>query len=106
MQYPRVVSDLLQVPGKRFRELAARLEERAAVIAEVHRILPRKLAAHVASAGIEHGRLTIGVTGAVWASRLRYLTAQLRKDVGAALQTEIVSVRIRIVPPTADCKPL
>ncbi len=105
MQNPRVVSELLQIHGKKLRELAERLEARAAVVDEVRRHLPPKLAAAIQSAGVEHGRLTIGVTGAVWASRLRYLTAALRREVGSGLATEIVSVRIRIVPPAPPPAP-
>lgn len=101
MQNPRLVSELLQGHGKKLRDLSDRLTERVAVLQAVHRALPPKLAASIASAGIEHGRLTIGVTNAAWASRLRYVTAALRKDLGAALGKEILSVRIRIVPPAA-----
>jgi hypothetical protein len=97
MQNPRVVSELLQLHGKKLRDLGATLRKRAAVLDVVRSCLPPKLAAHVASAGLEHGRLTVGVTGAVWASRLRYLTADLRSAAGAALRAEIVSVRIRVV---------
>jgi hypothetical protein len=97
MQNPRVVSELLQLHGKKLRELGASLKRRAAVLEAVRSSLPPRLATHVASAGLENGRLTVGVTGAVWASRLRYLTGDLRASVGAALRTEIVSVRIRVV---------
>jgi hypothetical protein len=101
MQNPRVVSELLQLRGKKLRELGAAIKKRAAVLDVVRASLPAKLASRVASAGLENGRLTLGVTGAVWASRLRYSTGTLRTDVGAALRTEIVSVRIRVLPPSA-----
>jgi hypothetical protein len=55
----------------------------------------------VASAGLDGNRLTIGVVGAVWASRLRYSTEALRKRVAKAIGKEILSVRIRVVPPAA-----
>jgi hypothetical protein len=99
MQNPRVVSELLQLHGKKLRELGASLKRRAAVLEAVRASLPAKLAPRVASAGLENGRLTLGVTGAVWASRLRYMTAALRSGVGAELGTEIVSVRIRVLQP-------
>ncbi len=99
MQNPRVVSELLQQHGKKLRELRQRLDRRAAVLDVVRSKVPAKLAPHVASAGLEGGRLTIGVTGAAWASRLRYLTGEVRTGVGAALGTEVVSVRIRVLPP-------
>src|SRR5208282_5065283 len=72
MQNPRLVSELLQLHGKKLRELGARLKKRAGVLDLVRGALPAKLAPHVCSAGLENGRLTLGVTGAVWASRLRY----------------------------------
>jgi hypothetical protein len=69
------------------------------VLEQVRAALPPQLAAAVASAGIEQGRLTIGVLGAVWASRLRYLTESVRKQVSGSTGTTIVSVRVRVVPP-------
>jgi len=99
MQNPRHVSELLQGRGKKLRDLAERLQQRATVLEAVRRSLPEKLALRIVSAGVENGRLTVGVSGAVWASRLRYVTAALRKNLAASLSIEIVSVRIRIVPP-------
>jgi hypothetical protein len=99
MQNPRVVSELLQIHGKKLRELGATLKRRAAVLDIVRARLPAKLAPRVASAGVENGRLTLGVTGAVWASRLRYMTGTLRSGVSAELGMEIVSVRIRVLQP-------
>jgi hypothetical protein len=68
------------------------------VVEQVRAALPARLAQAVASAGIEQGRLTIGVVGAVWASRLRYLTESVRKRVATG-GVAIVSVRVRVVPP-------
>ena len=100
MQNPRVVSEL-QLHGKKLSELTQRLSERAAVLAVVRRNLPPKLAPRVHSAGLENGRLTLGVNGAAWASRLRYVTTDLRRAVGTSLGVDIVSVRIRVLPPAA-----
>ncbi len=69
------------------------------MVEQVRAALPPRLALAVASAGIEQGRLTIGVIGAVWASRLRYLTESVRKQVGSATGIAVLSVRIRVVPP-------
>jgi hypothetical protein len=68
-------------------------------VEQVRAALPARLAEAVASAGIEQGRLTIGVVGAVWASRLRYCSVSLRKRVGASMGVEILSVRIRVIKP-------
>jgi Dna[CI] antecedent, DciA len=61
--------------------------------------LSPQLAATIVTAGIEAGQLTIGVVGASWASRLRYLTGTLQNKVGESMGVEIQRVRIKVVPP-------
>jgi hypothetical protein len=85
--------------GNKLTALKIRSQERLLVVEQVRAALPTRLAQAVASAGIEQGRLTIGVVGAVWASRLRYLTESVRKRVAASGGVAIVSVRVRVVPP-------
>jgi hypothetical protein len=99
MQNPRRVSDLLSRSGNKLTALQVRSKERSLVVEQVRAALPARLAQAVASAGIEQGRLTIGVVGAVWASRLRYLTESVRTRVAASAGISIVSVRVRVVPP-------
>jgi|SRR5579883_788617 len=89
----------LQTGVGRLDELRSRLEARASALSAVRSALPDPLARRVASAGLEAGCLTVGVVGAAWASRLRYVTQTLRTKVAAALGEEIVRVRIRVVPP-------
>ena len=101
MQNPRSLSDLLSRVGNKLTVLKNRSAERSLVLEQVRAALPARLAQAVASAGIEQGRLTIGVGGAVWASRLRYFTDIVRKRVSDSLGTEIRSVRIRVLPPSA-----
>ena len=72
---------------------------------QVRAAIPERLAQAVMSAGIEQGRLTIGVAGAVWASRLRYLTESVRKRLGSSMKIAIVSVKIRVVPPAEPLTP-
>jgi hypothetical protein len=55
----------------------------------------------VLSAGIDQGQLTIGVSGAQWAARLRYVTETLRMRVSGTMGVDIRSVRIKVVPPRA-----
>jgi hypothetical protein len=71
------------------------------VVEQVRAALPSRLAQAVASAGIEQGRLTIGVVGAVWASRLRYHTEALRRRVGSSMGMVITAVKVKVVPPPA-----
>jgi hypothetical protein len=101
MQNPRSVSDLLSRTGNKLTALKRRSRERSLVVEQVRAALPARLALAVASAGIEQGRLTIGVVGAHWASRLRYLTESVRREVGSSTGTAILSVKIRVLPPQA-----
>ena len=98
MQKFRPLSELLQIPDKVLGTLSARLRDRAELLVAVQSALPARLAAEVLSAGLEGGRLTVGVSSAAWAARLRYWTNDLRKTVGSSLRTTIVSVRLRVVP--------
>ena len=101
MQNPRSVSDLLSRTGNKLTALKTRSEERARVVLQVRAALPARLAQAVATAGFDQGRLTISVSGAHWASRLRYFTDVLRKEVGASLGVTVLAVRIRVSPPSA-----
>jgi hypothetical protein len=99
MQNSKSLSELLARGGKRLSLLKERAAERSLVVEQVRAALPPRLAQAIASAGIDEGRLTIGVVGAVWASRLRYSTEIIRKRVAKASKVEITSVKIRVVPP-------
>jgi hypothetical protein len=69
---------------------------------QVRAALPVRLAGAVVSAGVQDGRLSVGVVGAVWASRLRYSVAIIRERVAKSTGLDITSVRIRVVPPIAE----
>jgi hypothetical protein len=81
----------------RLKGLQARSRDRRDVLAHVRAALPPELEATVVTAGIEDGRLIVGVSGGAWASRLRYRAQALRERVGEALGREITSVRIKVV---------
>jgi hypothetical protein len=99
MQNTKRLSELLARPGNRLGSLKQRSLERSSILVQVRAALTPKLAQAVSSAGIEAGRLTIGVVSAVWASRLRYSTDMLRKRVTESSGVEVQRVRIRVVPP-------
>ena len=99
MQNSKSLSELLAGGGKRLSKLVERSAERSQVLEQVRAALPPRLAQAVTSAGITEGRLTVGVVGAVWASRLRYSTDVLRKRVAKSAGLEVLTVRIRVVPP-------
>jgi hypothetical protein len=99
MQKFKPLSELLQIPDL-LGTLAARSRGRAEILAAVQLALPPRLAAEVLSAGLEAGRLTVGVSSAAWAARLRYFTNDLRKAVGTTTRKTILSVRLRVLPAT------
>jgi hypothetical protein len=81
----------------RLKGLQARSRERRDLLAHVRAALPPELEATVITAGLEEGRLIVGVSGGAWASRLRYRAQALRERVGDAVGREILSVRIKVV---------
>jgi hypothetical protein len=101
MQNSKSLSELLARGGKRLSLLKDRAAERLQIVEQVRAALPARLAQSVASAGLDGSRLTVGVVGAVWASRLRYSTEALRTRVAKSSGKEILTVRIRVVPPVA-----
>jgi hypothetical protein len=96
---PKLLKELLRTGGKRLSDLKTRAEARARVFDLVCAALPPPLAKAIVSAGLEHDQLTIGVDGAAWAARLRYLTEILRAQVGSAMGVDIQKVRVKVVPP-------
>jgi hypothetical protein len=101
MQNSKSLSELLARGGKRLALLKDRAAQRSQIVEQVRAALPVRLAESVVSAGLEEGRLTIGVVGAVWASRLRYSTEAIRQRVAKSAGQDVLKVRIRVVPPAA-----
>jgi hypothetical protein len=91
------IKALFEGDSGRLTSLKARSRARSLVLSQVMTALPPDLAKAVATAGIENGRLTVGVTGAAWASRLRYMTETLRAKITESAGEEIRSVRIKVV---------
>jgi hypothetical protein len=101
MQNSKSLSELLARGGNRLSLLTTQAAQRSKIVEQVRAALSARLAESVVSAGLEEGRLTIGVAGAVWASRLRYSTEAIRKRVAKSQGKDVLSVRIRVVPPAA-----
>jgi hypothetical protein len=95
----RNINRLFEGDSGRLTSLKERSRKRSQTLTQVLAALPPKLAAAVTTAGIEQGRLTIGVSGAAWASRLRYVTEMLRRRLSDAMGIEIHTVRIKVVHP-------
>ena len=85
----------------RLKGLQARRRERSDVLAHVRAALPPEFEGTVITAGIEEGRLILGVSGGAWASRLRYRSQALRETVAGTLGREIHGVRIKVVHVTS-----
>jgi hypothetical protein len=101
------INELLEASSGRLKSLQVRRRERSLVLSHVRAALPAELKASVVTAGIEAGRLTVGVSGAAWATRLRYLAKALREQIAGALGREIHSVRIKVVqssPPDVSAR--
>jgi hypothetical protein len=98
---PKSINELISRGGKRLSDLRAKAEARTRAFEHVCAALPSPLARNIVSAGVEHGQLTIGVAGAAWAARLRYVTEALRAQVGSSMRVDIQRVRIKVVPPRA-----
>jgi hypothetical protein len=81
----------------RLKGLQAQGRDRRDVLAHVRAALPTEIEGSVLTAGIEEGRLTVGVSAGAWASRLRYRSQALRERVAETLGREIHSVRIKVV---------
>ena len=99
MRKSNKINELMSGGSAKLTALKNRSEERREALWHVRAALPAKLAAAVASAGIDGGILSIGVTGAAWASRLRYSTDTLRQQVEDSMGVAVARVRIKIVPP-------
>ena len=99
MKNPKSIKELLQSGGARLASLDTQTRERSRALEHVCAALPPEFADVVVSAGIAEGKLTIGVAGGSWASRLRYVTDTLRMRVGDSMGADIRSVRIKVVPP-------
>jgi hypothetical protein len=98
MEKTKSINELLKGSG-RLMGLDARTRQRSKVLDQVRAALPSRLAQAVVSAGVEEGRLTIGVVGSVWASRIRYFCEPTRLKVSEMLGVQLRIVRVRVVPP-------
>ena len=101
MQNPKSISELLKSGGKRLSSLKAQATARSTTLEYVRAALPTELAGTVVAAGIKDGKLTLGVTNAAWAARLRYAVEALREPVGTAIGTNILRVQIKVMPTRA-----
>ena len=100
MPKPKTIKELLN-GGKRLGALKDQTRRRARAVEHVRAALPATLAQCVISAGLVDGVLTIGVTNANWASRLRYSSDRLLRQVSASIGDTVSEVRFKVMPPRA-----
>ncbi len=105
MKKTRNINELLEASSGRLKSLQSRRRERSEVLSHVRAALPAELQGTVVTAGIQDGRLTVGVSGGVWATRLRYVAKALRERVAGELGQEIHTVRIKVVQSPPDTAP-
>ena len=106
MKNHKYINELLEASSGRLKSLQARRRERSLVLSHVRAALPPELKATVVTAGIEEDRLPVGVSGGVWATRLRYRAKALGDRVAGSLGRQIHSVRIKVVQsPAPDTAP-
>ncbi len=101
MSKPKSINELLKSAGKGLSSLALQSAARGTTLKRVCDALPSDLAQAVVSAGLDEGRLTIGVASAAWAARLRYTIDELRAPVAKSLGADVQTIRIRVVPSQA-----
>jgi hypothetical protein len=100
---PKSVRRLLKdKPTLKHLELG--ISTRAALLAEVRRLLPDDLAGHCSAAQLDGHLLTLHADSPAWATRLRYLSAQLR-SLMRLNHPALTEIRIRVIvsrqPPAA-----
>ena len=98
MQNPKGLKELLAGGGHRLGSIQRRSAARSRVLEAVRAALPPRLGEELISAGLEEGILSIGVSGAVWASRVRYLGDTLKPTLAKNLKQSITQMRVRVVP--------
>lgn len=97
---PKSVRHLLK-DKPTLQSLAAETRAQQSQLDRVRRLLPGDLAPHCVAARVEGARLVIHAESPVWASRLRFMSAELL----SLLQNELPALRqikIRLLPASAE----
>ncbi len=97
-QKPTSVSDLLGKPGGVLERLRNGAGEADRVLSAVRQALPGELRERVWGASVREGTLTLLVTSASWATRIRYRAPALRQVLGADLGVDLERVAVRVRP--------
>lgn len=96
---PRSMSVLLQSSAV-LQRIGKRLAEHQSLLDRVRLKLPPELAGHCQAAVPDGNRITLYTDSPAWASRLRYLAAELESELGTGGRTvSQVRVRVLAMPP-------
>jgi hypothetical protein len=95
----RTIDELIET-NPALRQLGAALAHRDELLRRVRRALPRDIAPHCVAAELDGAALRLLADSGGWATRLRYLTRDLREALRA--ESLVVSaVEVRVLPPDA-----
>jgi hypothetical protein len=95
---PTAVSELLAKGQGMLERLRTGAEASSRTLETVRRALPGPLAEHVDAASIEDGQLSVSVSNAAFAARIRYLEETLCAAVTHAGGVTVSSCRVRVRP--------
>ena len=90
--------------GSRLRRLSKRVREQQALLCAIRDALPESVARHCVGAAREGDCLTLFSDSATWATRLRFLGAELPRNLGGIGRT-LREVRVRVAPPAVRAQP-
>jgi len=95
---PTAVSDLLAKGQGLVERLRKGSAEADRALLAVRAALPDGLGERVWGAAVRDGTLTVLVSSAAWATRVRYHAPGLREDVAQRLETTLARVQVRVRP--------
>ncbi|MGD8311154.1 MAG: DUF721 domain-containing protein [Gammaproteobacteria bacterium] len=91
--------------GSLYAQLLSRARELMALDTRLHRLLPPPLNEHCSVLGIRDGTLLLAADSPVWASRLRYYSSQLARQLTGPRTVTVRTVRVRVRPPPGPFVP-
>jgi hypothetical protein len=95
---PTAVSDLLNKGQGLLDRLRQGSLQADSTLQAVRAALPEGLGGHVWGATVRGSTLTLLVSSAAWATRVRYHAPGLREDVGGRLSLQLERVQVRVRP--------
>lgn len=102
---PTAVSELLEKGQGLLERLRRGSSDAEEALQAVRAELPQELARQVWGASTRAGTLTVLVTSAAWATRVRYHAPGLREQVARRLGVELPRVTIRVRPAGPSVRP-